>query len=202
MTPGRAVVFVACLLGHASTALAQGIEITPFGGYRFGGDFFELVTGHAVDTDGAPAVGAIVDIPLGYGLQLEGLFTHQDAHLTVDTGPLSLPTRWHISVDHLQGGALQEYGSGRVRPFATGTLGLTRYAGGGDSEIRFSLGAGGGVKLFPVSRFGVRLGGQVFSTFVYANAWVACGSHACLLKVHTDIVWQAEFTAALVVKVS
>jgi hypothetical protein len=197
-----AIFLAACLAGSASTASAQGIEITPFGGYRFGGDFFELVSGGTVDTDGAPAVGAIVDVPLGYGLQFEALFTHQDAHVTSQAGPFGLPSRWRVSVDHVQGGALQEYSSGRVRPFATGLLGLTRYAGGGDSEIRFSLGAGGGVKLFPSSRFGVRLNGQVFSTFVYGNAWVSCGSYACLLKVHTDIVWQMEFSAALVVKVS
>ena len=56
-----AVGFLACLLGQTSLGQAQGIEITPFGGYRFGGDFFEIVTGQPVDTDGAPAVGGIVD---------------------------------------------------------------------------------------------------------------------------------------------
>ena len=74
-----AILFIA-VCGHASSLRAQGIEITPFGGYRFGGDFFELVTGQPVDADGAPAVGAIVDIPLGNGLQVEALFTHQNAH--------------------------------------------------------------------------------------------------------------------------
>src|SRR5262245_52605967 len=151
-----AILLIACL-GRASTLHAQGIEVTPFGGYRFGGDFFEIITGQPVDTDGAPAVGAIVDIPLGEGLQVEGLFTHQDAHVSVETTPLAPPLRARISVDHFQGGALQEYADGRVRPFATGMLGLTRYAGEGDSEIRFTLGAGGGVKLFATERVGVRL---------------------------------------------
>ena len=82
-----AILFIA-VCGHASSLRAQGIEITPFGGYRFGGDFFELVTGQPVDADGAPAVGAIVDIPLGNGLQVEALFTHQNAHVTVPAGPL------------------------------------------------------------------------------------------------------------------
>jgi hypothetical protein len=194
---------IACLLGHAATVCAQGVEITPFGGYRFGGDFFELIAGQPVDSDGAPAVGAIVDIPLpAQGLQLEALFTHQDAHVTVVTGPFGVPTRWKISVDHWQAGALQEYAFGRVRPFATGMLGLTRYAGEGDSEIRFALGAGGGVKLFPTSNVGVRLNGQVSATLVYADARVlACSSRACFLALNADVVWQIEFSVGLILRV-
>jgi hypothetical protein len=196
-----AFLIVACL-GCASTLYAQGIEITPFGGYRFGGDFFELVTGQPVDADGAPAVGAIVDIPLGNGLQVEGLFTHQDTRVSVPAGPLGPPLLWRISVDHWQGGALQEYAEGRVRPFATGMLGLTRYAGDGDSEIRFTLGAGGGVKLFPVPRIGVRLNGQISATFVYADARVvACSPGICFFGFNADIVWQMEFSAGLILKV-
>src|SRR5262245_16271928 len=124
----RAITFLACVGGNASTLWAQSVEITPFGGYRFGGDFFELVTGQPVDTDGTPAVGAVVNVPLGNGLQVEALFTHQDTHVTVANGPFGVPTRWKVSVDHWQAGGLQEYAPGRIRPFATGTLGLTRYA--------------------------------------------------------------------------
>lgn len=198
----RAISLAAYLLGHAATTQAQGVEITPFGGYRFGGDFFEIVTGQPVDTDGAPAVGAIVDIPLGNGFQIEGLFTHQETHVTVQT-PFGPSARWRVTVDHFQGGALQEYSEGRVRPFAIGTLGLTRYAGGGDSEMRFSLGAGGGVKLFPTSRVGVRLNGQVSATFVYFDARVgACSPGICFFGIDTDIVWQVEFSTGLIVRLN
>jgi hypothetical protein len=206
MTTGRsrltgAILLIACS-GHASSLYAQGIEITPFGGYRFGGDFFELITGQPVDTDGAPAIGAIVDVPLGNGLQVEGLFTHQDTHVSVPNGPFAPPLRARISVDHFQGGALQEYAEGRARPFATGMLGLTRYAGEGDSEIRFTLGAGGGVKLFPTPRVGVRLNGQVSATFVYADARVVgCSPGICFVGLTADIVWQVEFSAGLILKV-
>ena len=99
-------------------------------------------------------VGAIVDIPLHDGLQIEGMFTHQDAHVELETGALGPLRRAKVTVDHFQGGGLQEYMSGRVRPFATGMLGLTRYAGEGDSEIRFMVGAGGGVKLFATENVG------------------------------------------------
>jgi hypothetical protein len=196
------VLSIACALGTASPLQAQGIEITPFGGYRFGGDFFELIAGRPVDTDGAPAIGAIVDVPLGEGLQVEGLFTHQDAHLEMESGSFGPLRHAKVTVDHFQGGALQEYQDGRVRPFATGMLGLTRYAGEGDSEIRFSLSAGGGVKLFATENIGVRLNGQVSATFVYFDARaVGCSPGVCLVGLNTDVVWQIEFSAGLIVKV-
>lgn len=199
-----ALLAIACILGSAHPLHAQGIEITPFGGYRFGNDFFELITGRPVDTDGAPAVGAVVDVPVGNGLQIEGLFTHQDAHVTMEPGSFGPLRRAKVSVDHWQGGALQEYAAGRVRPFANGLLGLTRYAGEGDSEIRFMVGAGGGVKLFATETIGVRLNGLVSATFVYFDARaLACGSGVgvCFVGVNTDIVWQVEFSAGLIVKV-
>lgn len=196
-----AIAVVVCLIGLTANPRAQEVEITPFGGYRFGNDFFELITGRPVDVDGAPAIGVIVDVPLHDGLQFEALFTHQNASISVPS-PLGPPSRWHVSVDHLQAGGLQEYADGRVRPFATGMLGLTRYAGLGDSEVRFTLGAGGGVKLFPAAKVGVRLGSQVFATFVYADANVlACSTGVCVLQLNADVVWQIEFTAALILRV-
>src|SRR5436189_160709 len=73
---------------------------------------------------------------------------------------------WRISADHWLAGGLQEFSGNRVRGFTTGMFGLTRYAADSDSEFRFTLSAGGGVKLLPTSRVGVRLDGRVFATFL------------------------------------
>lgn len=195
-----AMTVVACLVGRASTLWAQAVEVTPFGGYRFGGGFFELITGQPVDLDGAPALGVVLDVPLSNGLQVEGLFSHQNAHLLVPARPFGAATLW-MTVDHWQGGGLQEFGGGRVRPFLTGMLGLTRYAAEGDSEVRFTVSAGGGVKLLPWPHVGFRLDGRIFATFVDADAtFAACAPGICLLAFHTDVVWQAEFTAGIVVR--
>ena len=91
----------------------------------------------------------------------EAFFTHQDARLMVPGGLFTPPTSWRITVDHLLGGGLREVGgTQRVRPFLTGLLGLTRYAAGGDNEVRFTVSAGGGVKLMPVRHIGVRFDGR------------------------------------------
>ena len=203
-TPTRVagvLIFVACMVGHVPCVRAQGIEITPIGGYRFGGDFFELVTAQPVDLDGAPALGVVVNVPGEEGLQFEAAFSHQLARVSTPTRPFEPARLWRISVDHYQVGALQEFRRGRMRPFLTGILGLTRYAADSDGEIRFLTAAGGGVKLFPFSHVGLRLESRVFATFVDADdTFIACAGGACLFAIDTEIVWQAEFTAGLVLR--
>jgi hypothetical protein len=180
-----------------ASAWAQLVEVAPFGGYRFGGDFFELVTNQSVDLDGAPVVGGVVNVAMWEGLFVEGLFSHQDAQVTVPR-PSAPPVRFRITVDHWLGGGLQEFGYGRVRPFLTGLLGLTRYAGEGDNEIRFAVSAGGGVKLWPTRHLGLRLDGRVFTTFVdIEGRAIACSPGVCLVALDARLAWQGEFTAGL-----
>jgi hypothetical protein len=192
--------WISCLPALAS---AQTVEIAPVGGYRLGGGFFERVTQQPVDLDGAPAVGVVVNVPLRDGLFVEAFVTHQEARVTVPQSASGPATRWRIDVDHYQAGGLQEFGRDRrARPFLTGLVGLTRYAADGDNEIRFTASAGGGVKLMPVPRVGVRLDGRVFATVVDAEGRaIACSSTPglCLFAFDADIVWQAEFTVGLVV---
>jgi hypothetical protein len=182
-------------------ASAQPVEIAPVGGYRFGGGFFEQVTQQQVDLDGAPVFGLVVNVPLHDGLFVEAFASHQQGTVTVPESATVPATRWRIDVDHFQVGGLQEFfDRRRTRPFLTGLLGLTRYAADGDNEIRFTASAGGGVKLMPVPRIGLRLDGRVFATFVEVEGRaIACSPGICLVAFDTNIVWQAEFTAALVV---
>ena len=207
MTNARvAACVIAAWLAIPAAARAQTpIEVTPFGGYRFGGDFFELVTGEPVDLDGAAVLGVAVDVPIPNprGYQIEALFSHEEADFTVRREPGGPTTIARATVDHWMGGGLQEFGGEKVRPFLTGMLGLTRYAGEGDNEIRFALSAGGGVKLFPTRHLGLRLDGRLFATFVDADlGFLACNSFsgACVLAFRTDVVFQAEFTAGAVLK--
>jgi hypothetical protein len=194
-----AIALIVCLAAHAQAVGAQGLELMPFGGYRFGGDFFELATGHTADLDGSPALGLVVNVPLSNGLQVEALVTGQRARVPAAAAPFDPEALRRVTVGHAQIGGLQELSEGRVRPFLTGLLGLSRYASDGNSEVRFTIGAGGGVKLFPVAHVGLRLDGRVYTTFVDADArFVACAPGKCLTSLHVDVVWQAELSAGIV----
>jgi hypothetical protein len=191
------------VLSHAAPSFAQGIEVSPFYGYRFGGSFVELYTAHPFDLDGAPATGVAFDVRLydDDDFQIEGLFTHQAANVLVAAGLGRPVTQWRVSADHWLAGGLQEFNGGPVRGFTTGMAGLTRYAAEGDSEFRFTVSAGGGVKMFPARRVGIRLDGRVFTTFLDGggNA-VACTPGVCLVGLHVSVAWQAEFTAGVTVR--
>ena len=185
----------------ATAQTSDRVELTVFGGYRFGGDFYEIASRRPVDADGAPAFGIFLNIPFTVETQIEALVTHQQARFTVPASSEGPEARFRVTVDHYQVGGLTELGGVRARPFLTGALGLTRYEASGDHEVRFSGSAGGGVKLFPSSRIGVRLDGRVFATLVDANFdTLACGGGICLGSIDTWIVWQAEFTAGVVVR--
>ncbi len=120
-------------VAFAAPLRAQGVELMPFGGYRFGGDFFELVADHPVDLDGSPALGFVLNIPLSDGLQVEALVTRQSAYVSTPTRPLDRAARWYITVDHVQ-------------------------------------------------RF------------------LACTPGTCISSVNVEVVWQAEFSAGLIVR--
>ena len=128
----------AILLCAARTAEGQTldrVEVTAFGGYRFGGEFYEIASGLPVDTDGAPAFGVVLNIPFTRETQIEALITHQQARFTLPGADGAQGTRLRVTVDHYQVGGLSELGSGRARPFLTGLLGLTRYEASGDHEV-------------------------------------------------------------------
>lgn len=188
------------LAGAAPVVSAQTIEVSPFVGYRFGGDLYEVYTGAALDIDGAAAVGGVVDVFVERGLSLSFLYAHQDARIESVDSWGRVTDYGRLSVDHWHVGGTQEFTAGAVRPFVVGTLGLTHFGAPGDSELRFSMAAGGGVKLMPTRHLGLRLDGRVYAVFV--DGWTsagACGGAGCLVAVDVSITWQAEFTAGVVV---
>jgi len=181
---------------------AQTIEVAPFSGYRFGGDFYELTTNRQIDTDGARSFGLIANVRMDSDLFFEALYTHQEAHVTVPIDLVSQSSRVRVTVNHFHAGGLRELQPGRVRPFLTGTVGLTHYEAEGDNEVRFSLAAGGGVKLYPMRHLAVRFDGRLFATIVDVEGdtlFCSPGAGVCFGSFAVRAMWQAEFTAALVV---
>lgn len=188
------------LAGTAAPLAAQTVEVSPFIGYRFGGDLYEVYTGAALDIDGAATVGGVVDVFVERGLSVSFLYSHQEADIEAVDSWGRVTDFGRLSIDHWQVGGTQEFGAGTLRPFLIGTLGLTRFGAPGDSELRFSLAAGGGVKLMPTRHVGLRLDGRVYAVLV--DGWTSagvCGGAGCLVGVDVSVIWQAEFTAGVVV---
>jgi hypothetical protein len=187
-------------LSCAVPAAAQRVEISPFGGYRFGWSVAEVRGAPVTDDDGGLSFGVVADIPFGApedGYKFEVLFSRESAMVTAR--PLSIfepPIRAHITVDQIMIGGLQELDETPGRPFVGGLLGLTRYAAPDYSEVRFALGLGAGGKFFANRHLGLRIDGRVFMTIISLNGAAACAG-GCVFAFNANPAFQGELTAGL-----
>jgi opacity protein-like surface antigen len=177
-------------------------EVTPFIGYRMGGDF---------DLEGSPAASKVdLDDHGSFGLAVnlfagdksesyELFYSRQEASVT-KRSPLA-PFDLNVEYLHL-GGTLAVNDELPIKPYIVGGLGLTRFSpktGSGGDDSRFSLSLGGGLKL-PVTRnFGVRLEARGYVTFVNSDSAFLCVSDSqggsCAVRVRGDSFIQYELLA-------
>jgi hypothetical protein len=182
----------------------QRVEITPFGGYRFGWGVSDVGGIPVVDDDGGVSFGAIVDVPLGRAyddLLLEAVFSREQARVRIQPpGFFSTRTTASVEVDHLMVGVSRELeeSSPRARPFISALVGLTRYAAADDFEVRFSVGLGFGGKFYPTRHLGFRLDARGYMTIISVGGAGAC-SGGCTLVFAANPVFQADLTAGVIV---
>jgi opacity protein-like surface antigen len=167
MSLKRALLLAAiCLTCGASGAHAQrSIEITPFGGTRFGGqvdvntanvDFLRIKS--TVD------YGGLFDVDLASHLQAEFMWNRQPTVLAehdVNSGAFTDLTK--AKLDQYQFSLLYEFPGkrdiSRIRPFIVGGMGFTNFHSNGvlPFDNRFGWNLGGGVKYFLTRNVGLRI---------------------------------------------
>jgi hypothetical protein len=182
-------------------AHAQRIEVAPFGGYRVGASIGEVDNRPVIDDDGGPSVGVVVDVVFGGladGLKVEGVFSRQTADLAVRAGIFDPPESVRVEVDQIQVGGIRDLSDGRVRPFLSGLLGITRYAVPGDTEVRFSVGVGTGMKVYATRHLGVRLDARGYMTVVDLGGAAVCAG-GCAVRFSVSPAFQGDFTAGLLI---
>jgi opacity protein-like surface antigen len=195
-----ALVLAAGVAGLPGSARAQRVEITPFGGYRVGGSVGEVGTAEVVDDDGGPSLGVVVDVVFGGladGLKVEGVFSRERTDLAVRGSIFDPPGSVPVEVDQILVGGIQDLDDGRVRPFLSGLLGITRYAVPGDTEVRFSIGVGAGVKFYATRNLGVRLDARGYMTVIDLGGSGICGGVGCAVRFNVSPAFQGDFTTGL-----
>ena len=198
-------VFLTLLFVLVATSVASGqskFEITPFAGYRLGGELDDLDFGDTFDFEDTDSLGLVLDFAVAPNAYIEILYSGQETELEVDTGlffgdePL-----FDIDVDYWHIGGLYQWEIGQVIPFVVASVGITELdpqPSGLDSETAFSMGIGGGVKLMFGDNFGLRLEGRGFTTFVDSDQETFCGDFNCYGYRDTDFLWQFEARTGLV----
>jgi hypothetical protein len=141
------------LIPALASAQPGQFEITPFAGYRLGGEF------NAADND-------LFDRDLDAELEL--LASRQESTFIVDEGLFApIQELGDVTLTHYHAGFTYEWGLGQVNPFFTGTLGLARIQPDFpelNAENRFAGSLGGGAKIFFSPNIGIRLEGRGYWT--------------------------------------
>ena len=198
-------------LATAQTAQTSPLlfELTPYAGYRIGGEF----TAESGDTEyeirEGNAQGLIFNIKAREpNTQWEILYGRQQTDVETQAsfvdGPL-LP----IDIHNVHFGGTYLFDGGTTAPFVALTVGLTRFepsVSDSEAENYFSGSLGGGMHLRPTQRIGVRLEARVFATFVDSDGALFCVSApasetaGCAISIHGEALLQWEAHAGLVVR--
>jgi opacity protein-like surface antigen len=173
---------------------AVEVEVSPLLGYRFGGQFHEETTDRDVDLKEAGTFGLAVDVEYAPDQMVEVFYSRQSTSIE--------DTDLDLDVEYFHVGGVAEFTQDHYTPYAVGTIGATRFSpdGGFDSETRFSMTLGGGVKWFFNEHWAARVDGRAYFTIFDSDAEVFCvssGGAACLFRVSGSVVWQLEALAGV-----
>ncbi|MCU7906466.1 MAG: porin family protein [Candidatus Thiodiazotropha sp. (ex Epidulcina cf. delphinae)] len=178
-------------------AAADGLEFSPFTGYRFGGSFEDSGSDNSLDVDDTAGWGFTVSQTASKTTRYEFLYSHQDTSLADSTDPNNA---FDLDIHYLHlGGAVDVY-QDRFTPYITGGLGMTFMNPGHrgyDDETRFSMSVGGGLKWYPTERLGIRFEMRGYSTLVNSNGSLFCDG-GCNLQINGDIFPQFETNLGLI----
>ncbi len=192
----------------------QGVELTPFVGYQFGGSM-KFIEGK-LKIDDNLNYGLTMDIPLQGVASLEMYWSHMESQASWNPysgyGILFPDTAMNMSVDYFQIGMLKQtdIGTGIVKGFGVFTLGAT-YFNVKETGIRdvwqFSITLGGGIKVFPFQsdRIGFRFQGRLLMPMYFGGTGAYCGIGTgganCGVGVSTySMLVQGDLTAGLIIK--
>jgi len=203
--PKYLAIFCGLAIALAGTAHAQDrrVEISPFAGIQFGGGVFSRPGELDIEPD--LTYGVIVDVRVRPDATIQALYGRQDTELEFrDHDPLFPRTvRAGLAVEYYHLGGAVEFGEGRLRPYFALTVGATRFDAkveGVGSEWRFSIGSGLGFKTYISPRWGFRLEGRVWPTFLQTSGGFLCSlPGGCLAQISGDFLTQGNATGGFFV---
>lgn len=182
---------------------AQGLQLTPFIGYRLFGSLTDY-TGTSVDVKDAMSYGGYATYIMQPGTGIEFGFSRQDTEARLST-PFQGVSTYDVKVNQWTLGGHREFAQRNqsVLPFLNGFLGLTHASSsdGDGSQTKFMLGGGGGVKLMNATRrVGLRLDARGYFTFAGGGgAAIGCGTGGCSVGFGSQALFQTDLTAGVVI---
>ena len=181
-------------------------ELTPFGGYRFGGTFEIEDSSDSFDFEDSASFGLIANFPHGTNTKWEILYANQSTEAEfsgVTTGDAVID----VDLQMLQIGGTYQFEGDKVLPYMAATLGATHAKARGDSsesDTFWSGSIGVGILIAPNSKVGLRLEARAYGTFTNSSTDLLCASGpegaGCAIKSAGDLITQIETFAGVVIR--
>jgi len=171
--------------------------ISPFYGFRFGGEVQDANTSTTYEFDDSPAYGVFLDYaPKNYFGRFEVLWSHQDSNLDF-RGNNGLG-KVDLTIDVVQLGGVAEFGTERFREYVSMHMGATHYASEGyGNATRFSFGIGGGVKAYLTKNIYLRADLRGFCTVVNGEGSFIYVNGITVVTFSGDTLWQGQASAGI-----
>jgi len=183
---------------------AYKFEITPFIGYRTGGQFEEMDGDAEFELTESESLGFLFNVAANANGQYEFLYAQQSTLLD-SAGLFVSDSRFALDVEYYQFGGTHFLDGDVVRPFIAMSVGMSRFdpqPAEFSAESFFAASFGAGVQLNPRGRFGIRLEGRVYTSLVEDDSRIFCGSDSgvggCLIQIDGTLLTQWEAKAGIV----
>ena len=175
----------------------NGIELSGYTGWMLGGKV-NLYNGSLKIEDGQNW-GITLSLPIAPGMKAELMYNRLVSDLTVREYGNAPYVYTKVATQYFHVGAVKELMSeGMVRPYGTGSMGAAIFSDreGFDSDRwRFSVGLGGGLKIFPTERIGFRLQARMLVPLYFNGIWFGTGGAG--VSTSSTIV-QGDFTGGII----
>ena len=171
--------------------------ISPFYGYRFGGEVEDASTGTKYSFKDAPAYGLFLDYaPTDYFGRFELLWSRQDT--SVDFQGNNGLGNVNITIDVIQVGGECEYGSESLRGYVSAHVGATHFSSDGyGDDTRFSFSIGAGVKAFLTKNIYLRADLRGFWTVTQAEGSFIYANGVTVATFSGTTLWQGQVSAGV-----
>jgi hypothetical protein len=194
--------FIILNFSSGSSQHNNHIELTPFLGWQFGGNF--TAKEGKLNIGEANNLGLLFNfvIPEKPGLRAEILYSRQNSDLDFQTDS-SNSTLFDMSVEYFHAGGTYEEMRGLFGPFVSISVGFTRFNPGKenvDDEWFLSGSLGMGAKAFLAEKIGIRLQGRILASVLNSENSIFCSNNQCMITIDTGaLLLQGDLTAGLVI---
>lgn len=192
---GLALLFLGCGVRASDE---WRVEITPYGGYRFGGTFTVDGSGDEYELDDAASAGIIVNLRQYENTQWELLYARQRSDARFDGATIN-DAVIDIETHTVQLGGTYQGPGDRVRPYLAATLGGTRIeasSSGSESDTFWSGSIGVGLHVRPSARIGLRVEARAHGVLLDSSTELLCRTgpdlNICAIRVEGDVLGQVE----------